>query len=217
MPLSNYTELQASVLDWMKRNGQTGQVVDWIALAEARLNRELGPVETNASLTGVVGSRDLDISALPLVEPVQLFIADASSPDDERILTPINPANMAYSGSNARPTEWAFDSSSGIKLNWLCDLPYVFRLRYRSKLSLATSSTNWLLTNHPDVYLAASIVWGSAYNIDLAGASAWKQLLDEAIPSLQRLLARSRKGLAKVDPAITAKGGHISYSEWLVA
>jgi len=216
MALANYTDLQASVLDWMKRAGQTGQVVDWITLAEARLNRELGPLEANASLTGTVSSRELDISALAMVEPVSMFIADSGSAD-EKLLPLRSPANMAYFDSNDRPTEWCVDSPSAIKLNAPCDAAYAFRFRYRQRFALATSATNWLLTNHPDVYLAAAIVWGSAYNIDLPAASAWKGLLDEAIPSIRKTIAKQRKGLAKVDPALSARGGILTYSDWATA
>lgn len=213
MPLSNYTELQAAVLDWMERSGQTGQVPDWITLAEARLNRELGPVETNAALTGSVGDRSLSISGLAMVEPVALWIADPGSEDEQRI-DPVAPANMAYIDTTGRPTQWCVDSEANIKLNRPCDVAYAFRFRYRERFALATSATNWLLTNHPDVYLAASIVWGNAYNQDAGAASAWKTILDEAIPSIRSTIAKSRKGTLKVDPALTGRGGSITYSEW---
>ena len=205
MSLSNYSELQASVLEWMERAGQTGQVADWIALAEARLNRELGPVETNATLTGTPGSRALSISALAMVEPVALFIADPGA-SDERLLPPLSPANMAYADTTGTPTNWTVDSPDEIRLNRPCDMAYAFRFRYRERFALATSATNWLLTNHPDVYLAASIVWGNAYNQDIAAASAWKGILDEAIPSIRHTIARTRKGSLKVDPALLQMG-----------
>lgn len=213
MALANYTDLQAAVLDWMERSGQTGQVADWIALAEARLNRELGPVESNASLTGTVDSRALSILALSVVEPVALFIADPGS-EDESLLPPMAGANMAYYDSSGRPSEWAIDSATEIKLNRPCDLAYAFRFRYRERFALSVSSTNWLLTNHPDVYLAASIVWGNAYNQDIGGASAWKAILDEAIPSIRNTIAKSRKGTLKVDPALSGRYGAMSFTEW---
>jgi hypothetical protein len=213
MPLSNYTELQAAVLDWMERSGQTGQVADWITLAEARLNRELGPVETNASRTGTIGDRSLSISALSIVEPVALWIADPGT-EDEQLVDQMAPANMAYVDSNGRPTQWCIDSETNIKLNRPCDVEYAFRFRFRERFALATSSTNWLLTNHPDVYLAASIVWGNAYNQDIGAASAWKSILDEAIPSIRNTIAKSRKGTLKVDPALSGRYGAMSFTEW---
>ena len=71
MALSTYDELKASIASWMERSDMTTVIVDCVTLAEARLNRELGPVETDASLTGTVDSRSLDISALSMVEPIE--------------------------------------------------------------------------------------------------------------------------------------------------
>ena len=214
MALATYSDLQTSVLDWMERNDQTGKVADWITLGEARLNRELGPVETNASLTGVVDSRALDLSSLSLVEPISLFCAEPSS-EDERPVKPISPAKMSYFDTSGRPSEWTLDTYASIKLNRPCDLAYAFRLRYRERFALSELvPTNWLLTNHPDVYLAATIVWGNGYNQDYSGAATWKVILDEAIPSIKSQLARSRKGELKVDPALTRRGGSITFAEW---
>lgn len=211
MALSNYTELQASVLDWMVRAGQTGQVVDWIALAEARLNRELGPVETDTTLTGVADSRRIDISALSIVQPIALFLAETGS--DEVRINPAADGTFPYLTTSGRPTKWAIDGTN-IDFDRPLDSAYPFRLRYRQRFALATSSTNWLLTNHPDVYLAASIVWGSAYNKNLSEASAWKQLLDEAIPSIKSSIAQSKRAVLTVDPGLASRGGALSQSEW---
>src|SRR4051812_41076781 len=116
MALSTNAELQASVLDWMKRAGQSGKVADWLTLAEARLNRELGPVETDASRTGTVDSRAISISALSVVEPIELWIADPGT-EDERELQPTAPANMAYIETSGPPSRWCMDSTTNIKLD----------------------------------------------------------------------------------------------------
>lgn len=210
MGLANYTELQASVLDWMVRAGQTGQVVDWIALAEARLNRELGPVETDTTLTGVADSRSIDISSLSMVKPIALFLAETGC--DEVRINPATDGTFAYLTTSGRPTKWAIDGTN-IDFDRPLESAYPFRFRYRQRFALATSATNWLLTNHPDVYLAATIVWGSAYNKNLAEASSWKQLLDEAIPSIKSTIAQSKRAVLTVDPGLTRRS-RLSLAEW---
>ena len=212
MALSNYTDLQASVLDWMVRAGQTGQVVDWIVLAEARLNRELGAVETDTTLTGVAASRRIDISSLSIVRPVALFLAETGC--DEVRVSPATDGTFEYLTTSGRPTKWAIDGTY-IDFDRPLDSAYPFRLRYRERFALATSSTNWLLTNHPDVYLAAAIVWGSAYNKNLPDASAWKQLLDEAIPSIRNSIAQTKRAVLSVDKGLISRGGALSEAEWM--
>ncbi len=211
MALSTYTELQAAVLDWMVRASQTGKVADWITLAEARLNRELGAVETNVSLTGTLDSRSIDVTAHAVERPIALWLAEAGM--DEVPVTPKTEGTFAVRSTSGRPAQWGMDGS-----NVVFDCPlgaaYPFRFRIRQRFALATSPTNWLLTNHPDVYLAAAIVWGSAYNKNLPEASSWKQLLDEAIPSIKSTIAQSKRAVLTVDPALASRGGGMSMNEW---
>lgn len=203
MALANYTDLQASALDWMTRAGQTGQVVDWIFLAEARLNRELGAVETDATITGVSGSRRIDISSLSLVQPIALYLAEVGR--DEVFITPKADGTFPYLDDTGRPTIWAIDGTN-IDFDRVLDAAYPFRLRYRQKFNLATTSTNWLLTNHPDVYLAATLMWGAGYNEDWSNGSIWKGILEEAIPSIRSTIAQSKRSVSTVDRGLAMVG-----------
>jgi len=208
MALANYTDLQASALDWMTRAGQTGQVVDWILLAEARLNRELGAVETDATLTGVADSRRIDISAVSMVQPIALFLAEVGN--DEVFITPKADGTFPYLTDSGRPSVWAIDGTN-IDFDCPLDAAYPFRLRYREKFSLATSATNWLLTNHPDVYLAATLMWGAGYNEDWSNGSIWKGILEEAIPSIKNTIAQSKRSVSTVDAALPRIGRYWRY------
>lgn len=212
MSLSTYSELKTAVLDWMVRTSQTGKVADWITLAEARLNRELGPVETDTTLTGTVNSRRIDISALSIVQPIALFLAETGS--DEVRINPATDGTFEYLTTSGRPSKWAKDGDY-IDFDRPLDSAYPFRFRYRQRFALSDSATtNWLLTNHPDVYLAAAIVWGNGYNKNLSEAATWKQLLDETIPSIRHTIAQSKRAVLTVDPGLTSRGGAMSLSEW---
>jgi hypothetical protein len=204
MALATYSELQSEALDWMERAGQSGKAPTWIKLAEARLNRELGVVETDTTLTGTAGSRRIDISGVAIVEPIALFIAEAGQ--DEEELTPKADGTFPYLNDNGRPKYWAIDGTN-IDFDCPLDQAYPFRLRYRQRFALSDSeTTNWLLTNHPDVYLAATLMWGAGYNQDWANGTVWKGILDEAIPSIKNLIAQSKRAVATVDPALTYPG-----------
>ncbi len=208
MALDNYTDLQASALDWMERSGQTGKVADWIALGEARLNRELGAVETDAAITGVSGSRRIDIASLAMVQPVALFLAEVGH--DEVFITPKADGTFPYLDDTGRPRIWALDGTN-IDFDRILDAAYPFRLRYRQKFNLATSDTNWLLTNHPDVYLAATLMWGAGYNESWSNGSVWKGILDEAIPSIRSTIAQNKRAVSTVDRGLAMVGRSYRY------
>lgn len=209
MALSNYTELKAAVLDWMVRSGQTGQVADWITLAEARLNRELDAVATDGALTGVADSRRIDVSSLAIVEPIALFLAKT---DMDEIPVQIQAdGTFPYLANSGEPGIASFDGTN-IDFDRPLDQAYPFRLRYLQRFSLSDAApTNWLLTNNPDIYLAATIMWGAGYNEDWANGQVWKAILDQGIPSVAHQIARSKRGVLRVDPALSAVGRSTCY------
>lgn len=212
MALSTYAELKASVASWMERADMTAVITDCVTLAEARLNRELGPVETTSSLTGVSDSRALDISSLSVFEPIRMWIGDPGS-DDGPELQQQSPSNMAYADQSGRPSQWCVDTLSSLKLDRPCDQAYAFRFRYRERFALSDAvTTNWLLTNHPDIYLAATLMWGAGYQEAFLGGSVWKSILDEQLPAVAHSLAKQRKGTLRVDPALADVGRRYSFS-----
>lgn len=212
MALANYADLQASALDWMTRAGQTGKVADWITLAEARLNRELSPIETDVTLVGTVDSRDIDISTLSMVEPVALWVSPYDG-GSELILQPQSAGTMPYVGYSGLPAQWALGGSN-ITFDRKVSQAYQFRFRYVERFNLSVTSTNWLLTNNPDLYLAATLMWGGGYNEDWANGQVWKSVLDEAIPSVRSLISRNKRGTLRVDPALSSIGsGRWSYND----
>lgn len=211
MAIASYSDLQQAVSDWMSRADLLGNAADFISLAEARLNRELNPVEVDASLTGSVGSRTLDISSLAMVEPIALYIKDTGG--ELRIL-PRSEGTFPHLDSIGKPSIWATDGTL-ISLNRPCDQAYGFRFRYKQRFALSDAApTNWLLTEHPDVYLAASVMWGGVFVQDGGYAASFKTLLDETIPSIRSAIAQTKRGELMVDPALSLVGRNYGGS-WL--
>lgn len=203
LSLATYTDLQATALAFMERTGETASVDAvpvWIQLAEARLNRELGPVETDQTFAGVVGSRTLDISALTIVEPLRLWYQPTSTTNEVE-LELVAPANLPVKVVNAPPIAWMMDNQSSIKLDAPCNDTYAFRFRYRGRFALSSTSTNWLLTQHPDVYLAATLFWGAGFQGDPGALSISKQQFDESLADVKHTLAQAQRGTLRVDPA----------------
>lgn len=215
MALANYTDLQTSVATWVERAGDAvfvANVPDIIALAEAKLNRQLGVIETDAALTGVVSSRNIDISALSMTRPIALFAAYYTS--KETMLTPKGDGTYEQQNNAGRPRYWSIDGTN-IVLDRPLDGAYVFRFRYDQKFNLATTATNWLLTNYPDVYLAACLAWSGAFSEDWVNAGNWKGSLDEGISEVRHVLAQIRKGDLVVDRALQLIGRRWRDNSWV--
>jgi hypothetical protein len=208
MALANYTDLQAALASWLARTDLTTAIVDVIALGEAGLNRELGAIETNTTLTGTLNSRTVSISSLAFVSSIALFIVETSG--DETEIMQQAEGTYPRSGTSGPPSWFSIDGTN-IIFDRPLDVAYSIRFRYRQKFNLATTATNWLLTNHPDVYLAACMVWGAGYIRDAATGMNFKALLDEGLPSVKSIIARNKRGRLIVDAGLL--GGHGRYTK----
>lgn len=198
----DYDTLQTSVLEFITRSELTGNVEDWIALAEARLNRELPAVIEESTLTGVVDSRTIDVSSLSINEPMDLWLTDPSTSDEQRVT---KSANFPYLSTSGTPEQYSYDSDDAeLNFNRPCDVAYSFRFVYSERFALSDSvTTNWLLTNHPDVYLAACMAWGHIYTERLDAVQLIEAKLNmEMIPSVRSFIADLNRSQAKVDPAL---------------
>lgn len=215
MALANYTDLQTAVQTWVDRAGEAvfvANVPDIIALAEAKLNRELDIIETDATLTGVVNSRNLDISALSIDAPVALFANYFVN--HETMLTPKMDGTYEQQNNAGRPRFWSIDGTN-IVLDRILDGAYTFRFRYDQKFNLATTSTNWLLTNFPDVYLATCLAWSGAFSQDWVNAGNWKSAADEGIADVKHNIAKRKKGDLTVDRALQLIGRRWRDNSWI--
>lgn len=179
-------DLKSTVADWIDRAGDTnitGRTIDFIRLAEARLNRilPLKATETDQTLTAVVNSRVLTPTSFR--EPISLYRTTGGLVYDEMEPFIVGAADLDINPSI--PTQWGVDAAATIVLNCPCVQADTFIFRSRGSLSLAVvnnvAATNWLLTNHPDVYLYASLTQATAFMKNLGFASTWKGALEEAI------------------------------------
>lgn len=163
-----YGGLQASILDWLARPGDTlvsGAVPDMIALFEAeardrlrtRFNEDASAtVTTSAGVASVAvpqyffGARELLLQGSPNV--VLVYKTPEQMDDDDPYAELDQPEFYTVKG-----TSFYFDPvPSGtftIAVDYIQGLP---------ALSNASPS-NWLLTNYPDVYLAGACSWAEIY------------------------------------------------------
>jgi hypothetical protein len=212
MAITTYTEIQSAVSNWMTRADMAGEAADFISLAEAALNRELGPVEVDTTLTGTVSSRRIDLSALSIVAPIGLFLAQPGINEVE--MTRKDDGTFPYRVSNGYPRYWAMDGTN-IDFDCPLDQAYPFRFRYRQRFALSVAApTNWLLTYHPDLYLAATIVWGGIFIQDNDTMARWTSVLNAALPSVRSIIAQGKRSISSVDPGLMHRP-HYSYQDWM--
>jgi hypothetical protein len=157
--LANYSQLLAAIAARLHRTDLTTQIVDYVTIAEKRLNRELNltDMEVEATLTAVVGSRNLTIPAL-FGQPIALYLT-SYLPRLELAFR--LPEEMQVFSSNGPSKEWTIDGTF-IKTDTPADSAYTYAFRYIGTSDIAATTTNSVLTNYPELYLYGALIEASA-------------------------------------------------------
>jgi hypothetical protein len=210
MAIANYSDLKTAILEWQERTGDTAltsRAADLITLAEAKLNRDLPlrMMRVNTTLTATASSRSITLPT-DFAEPVRLRNTTSGYEGD---LKPVDADSINYSPDTGTPYEWCINESS-IDFEVLADAAYTFQFRYRKKFALSDiATTNWLLTNAPDIYLFESLKHAGVFTKDPEYAAALGGLAAEALSSVKRLDARSQ-AVAE----LSVDDGLLSRREW---
>lgn len=187
MAISNYTELQTAVANWLDRSDLSARIPEFIGLCEARFNRSLrirametldtsvstvADTKTIALPTGYVQMRDIHITGDPLVQL--------------QYVTP-EIMNRIHAGSvSGRPEVYTIIGEN-IVLGPTPDAVYsTSMLYYKTFDALSDSSpTNWVITNAPDVYLYGTLLEAEPFLMNDARVQLWATALTESINTLQ--------------------------------
>lgn len=191
MAISTYAELQAAGANWLVRGDLTARIVEFISLAEARLNRVVRKrqAEIDYDLTATPGSRSI---ALPATysEARNLWIDRGEGRRQD--LRFIDPALLETQEASGEPRRWTINGAN-LQFDRPCDQAYDFVLRMLAKYALSDASpTNTLLTDAPDVYLFATLCEAAPFLRDPDLMQTYEAKLAAAIRDLNAKDARSR-------------------------
>jgi hypothetical protein len=181
--ISNYTELQAALTNWLHRSGLDSRIPEFIALAESGLNKSLRLTQM-VNQSNIAVSLGSAIASLPtgFLQVIE-FTDDAYEP-----LVPVTNAEILRikleTTDDSKPEYYTIDTA--ITFECESDAAYTYIMRYYKKWNIATDSTNWLLTNAPNVYLYASLAEAAPFMKDMQTAQSWMQMADKAIFDLKR-------------------------------
>lgn len=184
MALSTYTELQASIVRWAMRTGDsefTAQVPDFVVLCESRCNRILrvrameavSTLTLDADGTAALPSDYIafrDVTATDYDPPCSLQVVSPDYAVNEHPYSAGTPDHFSIAGSTLRTHPPAVGD---------------VRLRYFQKIpALASNATNWLLDKAPEVYLYGSLLEAAPYMRDDERIQMFGTYFDKAIEGL---------------------------------
>jgi hypothetical protein len=199
MALSNYTELQASVADFLNRSDLTSVIPDFIKMTESELNRVLRTremsVRTRAPVSGqyvklpvdFLGMRNIEL----LTEPVTVL--------EYRNLQNLDAHRAA--DSTGKPLFYSI-MQNNIEFAPVPDSEYTLEIVYYQSLpALADNTTNWLLDAHPDIYLYGSLMQSAPYLQADERISIWAGKFQQILEQLKTSDEKAR--FSGTTPTIT--------------
>ena len=175
MAISNYTELQAAVINYHHRDD--GRVADHIAFAEKRINRRLQD-RLSEFETALVGTIDSNTIALPagFVSHKALWLTEYGNRIGMVYVLP-EELPVIYD-SNSQPSYYTIDGAN-IVFNYKMAGAYNFLFRYKKGYSIATTSTNHILTNYPGCYLYGALREAAILSEDQDAAQKYEALFQQ--------------------------------------
>lgn len=182
MALTTFSQLKTSIANYLNRSDLTGVIPDFITLAESKLNRNLRlrKMQTTTSLTTTSGTATLDLPT-DFLEVVQLFVDG----NPNVVLDYVNPTEIELNNlndSSGNPQQYTIIGDT-IKLNPIPDSDYTVKLTYFQKLPALSDSntTNFLLTNYPQIYLYGALVEAQPYIMNDERLVTWLTLYNESV------------------------------------
>lgn len=203
MALDTYTNLKASIADWLNRSDLTAVIPDFITLAEAQMNRDLNElVALQKTVTGTVDSVTSTI-AIPadLLNLMNIVVSDGSQSASLSYIAPEDAGN--FSTSQDRPRYYSVIADV-YTLFPIPDQTYTYLLHYVGEIPAlsGTNATNWVLQNTPNLYLFGSLLEASAYLGNDPRIPVWEAKYTKGLQTLLQQdseLARSGPLTIKVD------------------
>lgn len=193
MTLSTYTELQASVADFLHRTNLTAQVVDFIALAESEINTDmrLRLMESDETLTLASGATTVALPAR-YSEPIRLDIVIAGQDNRElKYLTPQQMVIEATTGSACEPDFWTINGAN-LQFPAPADRAYSLLFRMLKDFDIASTSTNALLTKYPGIYLYGALLQAAPYMVNDQRIPTWATMYSNLVAKANKKEARTR-------------------------
>ena len=196
--ITNYSTLQTAIATWLHRSDLTAVIPDFIALAESRINRLLTArgTETDTSLVATVGSELVNLPA-DFGAPIALWQGD------KKLIfkTAVDLSFAAISGS---PNYWAIKGAQ-IQLDRLASEAFALTLRYVQNLNLATTDTNYVLSNYPDIYLYGALLESAGFIRDDSRIPVWQQKFEQALAEAQNNENSVKKVALVTEPTAHAR------------
>lgn len=190
MAITTYAELVTATATWLDRQDLSARIPEFIALAEAGLDRTLRSREL---ISRVTASLNEQYENLPrdFAQEIRLYLTSTTPTIQLKAMSPAALVQQFPSNSQGTPRAYAIvgpqmqfapipDSTANLTIE----------LTYYTKVSAfalsSTNTSNVILDQHPDVYLYATLSEAAPFLMDDKAAERFVTLREAAVQRANR-------------------------------
>ena len=190
MALSTYAELKTGIANWLNRSDLTDEIADdFIKLTEADFNAKLR-IRAMEQIDSITIDSETESVPTGFISVRSFYILLSSNKYPLEYITPHNMFEIRGGSRSGRPRSYTIESddeTETFRFGPSPDTSYTGYLSYYKAISAlsASNTSNWMLANHPAVYLYGSLYHASNFlgGIDQGQAQHWLQMY---VTSLER-------------------------------
>ena len=182
MAITTFSELKTSMADFLNRDDLTSVIPTFISLAEAQINRDIRHYEMENRATADLSDQYLDRPS-DWVETIRIHVTSGGT-NNLQLLSAASMADKRQGAENATgEPRYYRHAERGFEVYPTPDGTYEVELLYYQKITALSdeNTTNWLLTDHPDVYLYGSLLHSAPYLAEDQRVGVWAQLYSAAV------------------------------------
>lgn len=195
MSFDTYSNLQTEIGAWLKRTTMAAATIQgFISLAEKEMNKRLRTRNQEFRETFSLNSQYTDLTTLTntLIEARSVQI----NTDPVVVLeyrTPFQIDVEIPSGTTGKPVYYTIHGDD-LEARPIPDTTYTAEISgYATISALSDSNTsNWVLANHPNLYLFGSLYYGNVFIQDIAAAQGFKTLFEQEINEINTKEKKAR-------------------------
>jgi len=186
MAIGTYAELKTAVANWLDRDDLGDRIPEFIALAEARMNRvlRLRMMESKYTASTVAAQRNYALP--PSYVQMRNFQINTSPITPLQYVSP-EIYDRLWGGSLGGTPQFYTIIANELQLGPIPSSVLTMEMLFYKKISAlsGTNTTEQMLTDNPDIYLYGSLLEAEPFIMNDERVPLWSQGFQQAVSDLQ--------------------------------
>lgn len=183
MAISTYAELKTAAANWLDNSTLTSRIPEFITMAEAAIGTDVRIRQMEKRVTANVSTEYADMPT----DFIKARNIQINGTEQKRLkyMTP-EQMDMFHPEQTAGEPKVYTIIGTEFQFKPVPDGTYEIEVAYVSRFAALSgdSDTNWLLTNHPGIYLYATLIQASPYLEDDPRIATWGTLYEGMVKQL---------------------------------